>query len=306
MSDASDQEAVGVIRGRFQVPELHEGHRFLFSYVLQRHQDVLVILSDPYISNSADALSFAMQKMMIESTYPGRKLRFAECSRIPSSRLMRSKVLDDVIEREFPGRRAIIYGSRESIVHSYDGRFEKHETPTIFSGSGTEIRKAIEIVDSVEFRMGVIYSAVHRRPIGYPAVDVAVVSKNRGCVLLVGWAEEEGMLRFPGSFFEFGKDVSYEVAGVRCVAKELPGIEIGTMRLVASHTIEDYRYKRSQDGVITTLMAAPVAAPWIDGNPVPGIGVDSAQWVDFEKVPSVLVEAHRPLGEIMVNKWYGI
>jgi bifunctional NMN adenylyltransferase/nudix hydrolase len=297
-----DREAVGVIRGRFQVPELHEGHRYLFEYVLERHADVLVVLSDPYIANSADPLSFLMQKMMIQSTYPNRQMRFAECGRLPSSRWMRSKVLDAAIEREFPGRKAILYGSRESIVHSYDGAFEKHETETVFSGSGTKIRNAIEIVDSTDFRKGVIYAAVHRRPIGYPAVDVAVMWRNQNQVLLVGWEEEEGKLRFPGSFFEFGRDTNYEAAGMRCLKKELPGIRFSSLQLIASHTIhDDYRYKRSQDGIITTFMTVSYS----DGVPKPGQGIDRVKWVKFADVQKSLVESHKPLGKILKSRWYG-
>lgn len=295
---STSQKPIGVIRGRFQVPKLHKGHIFLFEYAFARHDDVLAVLSDPYISNSADALSIVMQMQMIQSAFPGRKIHFAQSGRIPSSRLMRSRALDEVIERAFPGRDAIIYGSRESIVHSYVGRFATHETETIYGGSGTQIRNAIEIVDSEDFRKGVIYSAVHRRGVGYPAADVVVTRLDQGKILLIGWEEEGGKLRFPGSFHQQGLDASIEATALRCIAKEVPGIRIIDPRLVASHVIDDYRHKRSQDGTLSTL----VSATYVGGEASVGSGIDSVHWIPYTEVLPLLVDAHKPLGEIMKKR----
>lgn len=294
MLSKTDSKVIGVIVARFQVPFLHEGHRYIIDYVLERHETVLVVLGVSYAMTDRNPLSFEMRKGMLESCYPG-KLTIVPSDSLPSSYEERSRKIDEIIKGTFPDCNAVVYGSRDSFIHTYKGFFEKREVPTVFSGSATEIRQNIGIINSSDFRSGVIYSAVHRKRIGYPTVDVAILNSASQQVLLVGKKEEEGKFRFPGVFFDPEVDGSYEDAGIRCVEKEILTIKTSYPTLIKSHKIDDWRFRKTHDGVITILMRVE----YISGVPVVGKGIDNVCWVDFADISSVLVECHKPLGEII-------
>jgi bifunctional NMN adenylyltransferase/nudix hydrolase len=291
---------VGVIVARFQVPELHEGHRYLMDYVLKRHAEVLVILGVAAAVTDRNPLTYEMRKQMVESMYPNRAITFTSSDSLPSSYDERSQRIDAIIRAAFPGRKAIIYGSRDSFIHTYRGEFDRHEVPTIYSGSASKIRQDVPVINSPDFRSGVIFAMKSaRRPLSYPTVDVAVVRPDLEQVLLVGKRDEEGELRFPGVFFNHDTDTSFEQAALRCVAKEVPTIVIAKPSIVGSSQIADWRYRKSRHGIVTLL----VRAEFVRGEPVPGEGVTTVHWVKFEDVPDVLVRYHLPLADLMSGRW---
>ncbi len=286
-------EEVGVIVARLQVPELHKGHRFIFDYVLRLHRNVLVILGSSPIMTERNPLSFEMRRDMLEKTYPGKLTIFASDAS-PASYEERSRQVDEIIREAFPKREAVIYGSRDSFIYTYSGGYLTQEVPTVFSGSATEVREGIGIIDSVDFRAGVIYANVHRKRTSYPAVDVIVRHHQwRSQVLLVGKNAEEGKLRFPGVFFDPELDESFESAGLRCIRKELPDIEIEGMEILRSRKLNDWRFRKSQTGIVSTLLTTQYRS----GGSTPGRGVDSAKWVGVDQLQRLLVDSHQPLIE---------
>jgi bifunctional NMN adenylyltransferase/nudix hydrolase len=289
-------EAVGVVVARFQVPALHEGHRYILDYVLERHKTALVILGCSPIMTDRNPLSFEMRRGMIESAYP-QKFMIVSSDSLPSSYEERSRRIDEIIRNTFPNRNAVIYGSRDSFVHTYQGGFETHEVPTIFSGSATEIREKVDVIDSVDFRSGVIYANLHRKRVGYPTVDVAILNQTADQVLLVGKKDEEGRLRFPGVFFDPELDDSYESAGVRCVAKEIPGITTTSLQLLQSLKLDDWRFRKTYDRVVTILLQAQ----YLGGLPLSGKGVDQVTWVNLNNLEKVLVDCHQPLAKLLIK-----
>jgi bifunctional NMN adenylyltransferase/nudix hydrolase len=291
--------AVGVIVARFQVPELHEGHRYTIDYVCERHEEVLIILGVSPISTDRNPLSFEMRKGMIESTYPDRKLTIIESKSLPSSYALRSMIVDELITKIFPNHDAIVYGSRDSFIHKYRGIFRKVEVPVVFSGSATLIRKETGVINSADFRAGVIYNAVRRDPLGRASVDVAIVSVEPRHVLLVAKRDEEGKLRFPGVFFNPAVDKSLEDAGSRCVHKEIPTISFSPPQILQSQRIDDWRYKKSRDGIITLFLLAN----YLGGNERAGRGVDKVTWVPMRDLALMLVPQHQILGEILRNRF---
>lgn len=285
---------VGVVVARFQVPSLHEGHRYILDYVLERHKTALVILGCSPIQTHRNPLSFEMRRGMIESAYP-QKFTIVSSDSLPSSYEERSRRIDEVIRNTFPNRSAVIYGSRDSFVHTYRGIFKTHEVPTIFSGSATEIREKVDVINSVDFRSGVIYANLHRKRVGYPTVDVAILDSTSEQVLLVGKKDEEGKLRFPGVFFDPDLDDSYESAGLRCVAKEIPGITTTPLELLQSLKLDDWRFRKTHNQVVTILLQAR----YVEGMPLPGKGVDQVIWVNLNNLEKVLVDCHKPLALII-------
>ena len=289
-------DAVGVIVARFQVPELHAGHQYLVGYVCERHQNVGIILgvakSHP---TNRNPLSFEIREQMIRQTFPGRDFTILPSLSSPASYDMRSGHIDSLIKEYFPNRQAIIYGSRESFIHTYTGMFPVAEAPTVFLGSATEIRDKIAVRHTPDFRAGIIWNVMNRPSIGYLTVDVAVVHRELGKVMLVSKPDESGW-RFPGSFFDSTIDNSYEDAGKRVIRKEVPTITIEEPRLIASTKIQDWRYRGTRDGIVTLLLLAHYSG----GFSSPGKGIDKVEWFSFDEMSDVLVPEHKVLGDLLL------
>ena len=292
-------EPIGVIVARFQVPMLHVGHQHTISYALKRHQTVLIILGKSYSLTDRNPLSFEMRRDMVHNLYSPERVRVIGSDSLPSSYGERSRRIDELIEKEFPNRKAIIYGARDSFIHTYEGTFETHEVNTITNGSATQIRRSIKPVNSVDFRSGIIYALTNQKPLSHPAVDVAVVSVQASQILLVGKDDEEGKLRLPGVFFKPELDDSYESAGARCVAKEIPSISFGPLRIVKSCLIEDWRFKKTSEKVVTLVMTTQYGS----GNPEPGDGVDTVQWVHFDDLLDAVIPDHKKQAEIILKHY---
>ncbi len=297
-----DMEAIGVVVSRFQVPELHPGHLNTILYASGHHRMLCIVLGVAERgSTDQNPLSFELRKLMIEATFPGLPLDIIYSPSSPSSYELRSRQLDELMKRQYPGRRIIFYGARDSFVHRYCGEFEKVEVPTLlsFTGSGTDIRKAIVPRNSSDFRAGVIWQANERLPVAYPALDFAIVRREQRKVLLCSKRAEEGKLRFLGVFYNPTQDNSFEDAARRCANKEAPGIQYSHLSLLGSAKLDDWRYKKTKDGVLSVL----ARADYTGGLGEPGKGVDSLNWTDFDEVTKCLVPSHLPLYELIKNNW---
>ncbi len=119
-----------------------------------------------------------------------------------------------------------------------------------------------------------------------PAVDIAVMRHTDGKLLWSGKRRTTARLRFPGVFLDPSIDDSFEQAGTRCIGKEAPGVEIRHPHIVSSAKVDDWRYRRSSNRVISVLLYAE----WKRGDPSVGEGVDSVEWVDMLQALPRLVE----------------
>ncbi|MDP3645968.1 MAG: hypothetical protein Q8R25_02675 [bacterium] len=299
------QGPVGVVVGRFQEHSIkaHEGHMFTLQYALDYYEDVLILLAVPgSMRNDRYPLPFNSRQMMIHGAFPVKRLRIMPLDAHVGPHTYRSSQVDEIIKREYPDRIAELLGSRDSILDTYSGEFAKVPVPHVYSGSATQIRESIVEIDSDDFRAGIIWDILHRPPIAYPTVDVPVVSGNLNKVLVIR-KKGEGGVRFPGVFFDPSIDDSFESAAIRCVRKELPGVKPGQCKLLFSHKIQDPRYRKSRDGIIT--MMAQVT--WGGGEPVPSDDVIEIKWIDrFElsqRAHEILVPEHRVLGEKIIRYW---
>jgi bifunctional NMN adenylyltransferase/nudix hydrolase len=288
---------VGVIVARFQVPELHAGHRYTIGYVCERHLDVLIILGVARrMPHEHDMLSFEIRKRMIRNAFPGRSFTIVPNESSPAPYDVRSQDIDDLIRKAFPGRPAVIYGARDSIIHKYAGVFPTQEVPTVFQGSGSEIRKNIEIIDSADFRAGVIYDVMKRPPQVYPAADVAI--SHGQLVFLVGRNEDQGRLRFPGVFLHPG-DESIEAAAQRAVQKEVVGAHVGPFTQLGSMIIDDWRYRQTKDRVLSSFFSTI----YLGGATqiLPGQGLDKVRAVPETDLMRIIVHEHLPLAELFLR-----
>lgn len=264
---------LGVIVGRFQVPELHEGHQALIDHVKKSHSHLAIVLGVSHVLGSmADPLDYPTRANLVK---PHCHWVLPLSDR--GSDHEWSAALDALIHSINPVGSTTLYGGRGGFQNRYHGKLRLSEFLEVIPATGTERRhKAANIVgDTEDFRAGVIYAQAHRYPALYPTVDVACVQK--GQVLLVRKPGEEGW-RFPGGFVGH-EDETLEMA-CRRECEEETGLSAESLEYVSSHVVQDWRYTSRETGlVMTSFFACRLAF----GKLQAGDDVAEAKWFDLKK-----------------------
>ena len=249
---------IGIIVGRFQVNKLHPGHLDLINSVTANHQRVAIFLgTTEAMSTKNNPLDFLTRKLMIQEHFPEVAILAIPDT---SDDGEWSKELDKRIKEVFPVGKPLLYGSRDSFVKYYSGQFMTKELPPHQSISGTEQRKKIsnEILSSADFRAGVIFGLANQYDKVHPTIDVAIFYKQEGKnELLLGRKNKESLFRFIGGFVDPLQDTCLEDAAIR-EAKEETGLDIQKVHYVCSAKVDDWRYRKEQDKIITTLFKAEI------------------------------------------------
>ena len=291
----TSSSSVGVIPARFQVPELHEGHRHLIDQVQKLHEQVLIVLcSSRGFATSRNPLPYLVRKHMVLEAYPA--VSVVELLDHPIASTYWSRDLDELIKATHPGSDAVLYGSRDCFIPRYTGQFSSVEVPMITSKSGTDIRADIGFPTTREGREGLIYALQSRAPAVYRTADIAIIDHNR--ILLIGKDVHEGLLSFPGGFNDTLGE-SDEAAAMRERIEEVPGITVGPFTYLESFEVEDPRYWGTPDGITTSLFKTT----YKDGSPTPGDDADSVAWVHKDELLARLVPWHRPQAKYLLTQW---
>lgn len=270
------QYDLGVAIVRFQVHELHEAHRGLIDIVCKNHKKVIVFLGVSTIENTKNnPLDFATRKIMLQHHYPDIIILPLKDQRTNEKW---SYIIDEQIKIPFGERTALLYGSRDSFIPYYKGKYKTTELITDTFVSGTEIRKQVsrEILASSDFRAGVIHANYSQRPVTYPTVDV--VAYNEKGQLLLGKKPNELKYRFIGGFVD-RTDNSYEQAAKREFSEETGG-EIGDLEYVTSQKINDWRYKNEESGIMTTLYIGK----FLFGPIKPSDDISELKWLNKDDI----------------------
>jgi bifunctional NMN adenylyltransferase/nudix hydrolase len=244
----------GVIIGRFQVADLHEGHHELIGNVLARHRKVVVLLGIAPVAHTINnPLDFESRKQMIQAAYPNIIVLYIEDV---NDDALWSKQVDRTIGYMLsPTQTALLYGSRDSFIKHYSGRFDTYELPTQHSKSGTEIRAEIGqyASDSPEWRAGVIWASRNRYATSYQAVDVAIFSPDYSQILL-GKKKGEDLWRLIGGFADPLSPSLEDDA--RREAFEEAGVTLDSLEYIKSMVIDDWRYHAEPDCIKSALFIA--------------------------------------------------
>ena len=268
-----DDFEIGVVMARFQVHKLHEGHIKLLDKVHQHHKKVIIFLGVPTISNTkSNPLDFATRKAMIQELYPTAIILPHKDQRSDEKW---SVSLDNEIRMPFGDLTAVLYGSRDSFLPHYKGRYPVIELITDVFYSGTEARKEVsrEIIGTEDFRAGVIHATYAQRPVTYPTVDVCAYN-DKGQILMAK-KPNENLFRFVGGFVD-RTDHSWEHAAKREFIEETGGCEIGEIKYVCSGQINDWRYAKCESGIMTTLFLGK----FLWGAIQPSDDIASLHWLD--------------------------
>lgn len=271
---------VGVIIGRFQIPNLHKGHQKLFEIVMSRHKRVLVLLGIPvWVGGPNNPLDYKAREQMIREAYPDITISYIKDRQTNEEW---SRDVDKTIQSLYPLSKCILYGGRNGFITHYTGIFPTVETvedPSFHTESGTEVRKNTSIfpIDSSDFRAGVIYACGNQLPSIMMCVDGAVLrKKNNNVEVLLVRKPQEINWRFPGGRLD-PTDVTLEAAANREVREET-GVEVGAATYVCSDGgVPDWRAIQTSIPVASALFAFP----YIYGSAVGQDDVAEARWFNL-------------------------
>jgi len=292
---------IGVIIARFQVHKLHKGHIELINKVCENHKKIIMFLGVPVIGNTkSNPLDFASRKAMIQEMYPNIVILPQKDQRSDEKW---SQILDNEIKVPFGERTALLYGSRDSFIPHYKGKYPVIELTTDIFYSGTEVRKQVsrEILLSEDFRAGVIHANYAQRSCTFPTVDI--VAYNEKEQILLGKKPNENLYRFIGGFVD-RTDTNWEHAAKREFIEETGGCEVGDLEYVASASINDWRYSKLESGIMTTLFIGK----FLFGAIRPSDDISELAWInlsDLQKPNAIeqnIMEEHVPLMKILIEK----
>lgn len=287
---------IGIIVGRFQVAKLHPGQLALIEEVTTQHQRVAIFLGvTQAMSTKNNPLDFLTRKLMIQERFP--EIAVLAIPDMASDAVW-SKELDTRIREVFPVGNPLLYGSRDSFIPSYKGNFECKELKSKSKFSGTEQRLQLsnEVRASADFRAGVIFGLANQYDKVNPTIDVAIVNIDNNDSthnkVLLGRKSRESKFRFIGGFVD-PQDNSLEETVVR-EAKEETGLTVQNIKYIASVRIDDWRYRKEKDKIITAFFMAET----LEQNPKAQDDIADVKWFDLQTIQNEdLVEEHWALLE---------
>lgn len=161
------KKQVGIIVGRFQVAELHDGHKYLIQWAIDLCDHVIIFLghATEYFTEK-NPIPYYHREWMLKEAFPNVQIKMLPD--IPLSdeewvKNLEKNILSLIKSNETP----ILFGSRDSFIPIYEangGRFRINMVEGIGNYSGTEDRLQIKNIfhNSVDFRKGIIYTVYNK------------------------------------------------------------------------------------------------------------------------------------------------
>ena len=272
---------VGVAVGRFQVHRLHDGHKHLLSQI-QMHQKSLVCIGlRPALCTPHDPLDYPTRERMLKDHCKDAVV--VPLPDRPSDKLW-SEYLDSLIRVMFPTDVVTIYQGRDSFQGRYLGEHKVVEVEELPHVSGTDLRDSISrtVMNSEEFRAGVIYGATNQFCRLDPVVDVCLYRDDPEkdfSILLGQRSYETDVYRLPGGHIE-PTDASAEAAARRELMEE-------TGLTGEDFDILDHVRVTSLDAPGYAMFSTLFLAKHTQGSPQPGSDMGRLLWVELRKLESL-------------------
>jgi bifunctional NMN adenylyltransferase/nudix hydrolase len=295
---------VGVIVGRFHVDNLHEAHVDLIQSVCNEHDKIIIFLGlAPLKGTVANPLDFECRKQMIQEKFPDVNILYIKDTK---ENAVWSKKLDEqVSDIVGPNQTVVMYGSRDSFIKSYEGKYPTQELMQEVYVSGTEIRRKIsrKVRNDAKFRGGIIWGTYNRYPTVFTTVDVAILNED-GDKILLARKPYENEYRFIGGFADPNSS-SFEADARREVMEEA-GIDISDPEYIGSFKIDDWRYRNEVDKIKTILFTCKL----VSGRPKAADDICEVKWFSISDLTksltkgdlSVVVQEHQDMMGVFLTK----
>ena len=292
-----DRTDCGIIVGRFQVPELHECHVELIETVRKNNAHTIIFLGvSPLLLSFNNPLEFQSRKQMILEKFPDVTVLYIKDMK---SDELWSERLDAQIREVVPENQTVtLYGSRDSFLPRYHGKFSTAELVSSKYLSGTDIRNSIKAkaLPSYDFRAGVIWASFNKFKQTFHTVDIAIFNENETEILLARKVYNDKW-QFIGGFTspESGSD---EEDARREVAEETK-LEITDLAYVGSCNVNDWRYVGERDKIRTSLFRTKKL--FGREEPSDDLAGGELKWFKVSEVLENLDEMHKPLFKMLTK-----
>lgn len=296
----------GILVGRFQVHDLHEGHMELFRAVRGRHNRVIVFVGvAPTGMTKRNPLDFITRKAMIQAKFPDiTVLPLMDCM----TDVQWSILLDSKIREVVDYGDVTLYGGRDSFMPHYRGSYDPVELtlPGTEGIKGEDIRERLTntVVETADFRAGVIYAAMNQRPRVIPCVDIVLYhysgSEPDGFQLefLLGKKTGEPGWRWIGGHAETHNS-SYEKDAKDETMQE-SGHDIQHAEYIGSCLVPDWRWKNEESKVKTLVFAAETMT--LSGTAADDIA--EVKWFRANLLTEkLIVPVHHPILELVKKRF---
>lgn len=287
---------VGVLVGRFQVPDLHEGHRQIIQIVRERHKHTLILIGvAPTLGTKENPLPYVLRMQMLQALFPDVII-------LPmldtASDHEWSRQLDLLVRTTFPTGSVRLYGGRDSFIQRYHGAFPTFEYPCVTHPDGTAMRDETghQYINDPLFRRGVIWASQNQYPKVWPTVDVAMVNRAEGTVLM-GKRPGKETWRFPGGFVD-PTDLNLEDAAKREIYEETGLVCEGGVRYLGSIRVNDWRYNTPDQRVTTAFFVTEYT--W--GDVKRNEEFAALEFIPLDTLIDQIEESHQPLFELLKRR----
>jgi bifunctional NMN adenylyltransferase/nudix hydrolase len=304
MYPAVPDSEYGVLIGRLQTHCLHQAYRDIIETICHNHRRVVVLLGiPPVVHTRRNPLSFEARKQMILEAYPN-----VTVLGVPDAKSDKVWVhnLESTLRGYFPIGKFTLYGSRDAFVNCYlanGGKFNTVVLQDQINVSSTEFRKAasLDVINSEDFRAGVIHAAFNRYKSVISTVDIAVlgVGRHAGQVLMAR-KPNETLLRLFGGHVE-PDDPDLETAATR-EGWEEGKKKVGALIYICSLRVDDWRWRSETDKIMTVFFAGYESD---ESAAEAGDDVSDAAWVHLGNLREDMVEPeHQPLARALLLKMH--
>lgn len=289
---------VAVIIGRYQTFQLHSEQIRMIDEVVKRHPRTVIVLGNSLMRGTiSNPLDYRARKTMIHEKFP--KIDILYINDIPKDNDQWSKNLDNLIidyvnRHEIP----VLYGSKDTFISKYNGKFDALPFEASSFVSADEIRRQANAnyQPNEQYRAGIVAAQANRFPTAYQTVDIAIVDEKGR--LLMGRKPNETKWRFIGGFSD-PNSTSLEMDARREAAEET-GVEVDGITYLGSMKINDSRYMFEVDCIKTAFFVGK----YIFGRPQGNDDIAEVKWIAIKDLnKDDIGEFHHVLVDMLMEKF---
>lgn len=299
---------VGVVVGRFQIDELHDGHMRLLTYVSVSHERMLVLIGvRPVEASDTHPLNFLDRKVMIQEQFPNATI-------LPmldrGNDEIWSRHVDILINATYGyGVDAVFYVGRDSFKEHYFGKFPvKAKDFGVATLEASNIRNEIKdrTLTTTEGRAGAIKAIMNQSHRTTLMVDMFMVRSDgrNSFEILMGKKPNEDLWRLPGGRVD--SDESFAHAAAREMFEETGMATSSGLRdwtYITDYNVADWRCRDTDQVSYKTVL---MTAEYFSGKAEAADDIVEVAWIPREELGTGPLREQKVVKEHVVLVGAGI